>query len=73
VFNGPLGDNSQDLVRFFEAAPGVTPMEPGRNPATWMLDMIGAGTGGSKESITDFHVFYKQSALATSVQTKVRE
>jgi energy-coupling factor transporter ATP-binding protein EcfA2 len=72
VFNGLLGDNNCDqLVNFFEGAPGVTPIRRHQNPATWMLEMIGAGTSGSQESLIDFHVYYKQSALCQSIETKV--
>jgi ABC-type multidrug transport system permease subunit len=72
VFNGLLGDNNcEQLVSFFEGAPGVTPIRSHQNPATWMLEMIGAGTSGAQESVIDFHVYYKQSALCNSIQTKV--
>jgi hypothetical protein len=72
VFNGLLGENNcEHLTNYFEAAPGVTPIRSHQNPATWMLEMIGAGTGGSKDSITDFHSFYKQSALCQSIESKV--
>jgi ABC-type multidrug transport system permease subunit len=37
-----------------------------------MLEVIGAGTSGSKDSITDFHSFYKQSALCQAMESKVR-
>lgn len=36
-----------------------------------MLEVIGAGTSGGKENITDFHVFYKQSDLYQITETKV--
>lgn len=72
VFNGPLGDNNCELlIRYFEGAPGVTPIRNHQNPATWMLEVIGAGTGGSSESVTDFHSYYKQSTSCRVVQSKV--
>jgi ABC-type multidrug transport system ATPase subunit/ABC-type multidrug transport system permease subunit len=72
VYNGLLGDDNSDLlVNYFEGAPGVTPIHRHQNPATWMLEMIGAGTGGTKESLTDFHVYYNQSSLRQAVESKV--
>ncbi|GMF63859.1 unnamed protein product [Phytophthora fragariaefolia] len=46
VFFGELGENSENLIKYFEAFPGVNPIKPGYNPATWMLECIGAGVGG---------------------------
>lgn len=62
VFFGPLGENCKSLVEFFEAAPEVTPIKPQVNPATWMLDVIGAGTSTATKSV-DYHEFYAESAL----------
>jgi hypothetical protein len=36
---------------------------PGQNPATWMLEVIGAGTSSNTGSITDYHEFYRASSL----------
>ncbi|OWZ14878.1 ABC transporter [Phytophthora megakarya] len=48
VFFGELGENSQNLINYFERYPEVNPIKPGYNPATWMLECIGAGVGGGK-------------------------
>jgi len=40
---------------------GTTPKEMNQNPATWMLQVIGAGTSSS--TTTDFHEYYKSSSL----------
>ncbi|EGZ11552.1 hypothetical protein PHYSODRAFT_250528 [Phytophthora sojae] len=48
VFFGELGEDSKNLISYFEAFPGVNPIKPGYNPATWMLECIGAGVGGGK-------------------------
>jgi hypothetical protein len=67
-----LGDNNSELlVRYFESIPGVSPIHLHQNPATWMLEAIGAGTGAAKESVTDFHVYYKQSSAHQAVESKV--
>ncbi|EGZ17013.1 ABCG transporter-like protein [Phytophthora sojae] len=50
VFVGELGERCQKLVKYLEAAPGVKPCPPKQNPATWMLEVIGAGKRASKGS-----------------------
>ncbi|POM70721.1 Pleiotropic drug resistance protein ABC Superfamily [Phytophthora palmivora] len=50
VFFGELGQDSTNLINYFEAFPGVNPITPGYNPATWMLECIGAGVGGGNTS-----------------------
>ena len=40
-----LGEGSKNLIQHLEAIPGAKKFEPGSNPATYMLDCIGAGTG----------------------------
>lgn len=62
VFFGQLGENCKNLVEFFEAAPEVSPIKPQVNPATWMLDVIGAGTSVATKNV-DYHVYYTESAL----------
>ncbi|CEG39520.1 atp-binding cassette superfamily [Plasmopara halstedii] len=48
VFFGQLGEDSKNLINYFEAFSNVNPIKPGYNPATWMLECIGAGVGGGK-------------------------
>ncbi|POM80587.1 Pleiotropic drug resistance protein ABC Superfamily, partial [Phytophthora palmivora] len=45
VFFGELGEDSQKLINYFESFNDVKPITPGYNPATWMLECIGAGVG----------------------------
>ena len=71
VFFGELGDNSSYLVNYFEAIPGVTPKPSGVNPATWMLEVIGAGTGTTTSVTSDFHKVYKASSLCLANTTHV--
>ncbi|TMW67512.1 hypothetical protein Poli38472_011132 [Pythium oligandrum] len=54
VFFGELGEKAVELVNYFEAVPGVAPLTEGYNPATWMLEVIGAGVGNSANADTDF-------------------
>ncbi|KAE9341877.1 hypothetical protein PR003_g9754 [Phytophthora rubi] len=44
VFFGELGEDSKNLINYFAAFPGVSPIKPGYNPATWMLECIAAAS-----------------------------
>ena len=37
IYAGPTGTESAELISYFETVPGVPPVQPGMNPATWML------------------------------------
>ncbi|KAL2326679.1 hypothetical protein Fmac_025737 [Flemingia macrophylla] len=39
IYGGPLGQNSQNLIEYFEAITGVPKIKDGYNPATWMLEI----------------------------------
>lgn len=43
AYFGPLGHHAADFSAYLSSLPGVLPLPPGRNPATWMLDVLGAG------------------------------
>ncbi|CAE7930022.1 ABCG36, partial [Symbiodinium sp. KB8] len=45
VYFGPVGYEGADLVRYLESVPNVNKKPARLNPASWMLDVIGAGTG----------------------------
>ncbi len=68
VFFGNLGENSSNLIEFFENAPEVSPIPFNMNPATWMLDIIGAGTAtatvGESGDTVDYSEYYATSKLA---------
>src|SRR5438105_3978372 len=49
TYFGPLGRRGKELVRYLEKL--GAPQKPARmNPASWMLDAIGAGTGANMEA-----------------------
>ncbi|KAG3050742.1 ABC transporter G family member 31, partial [Phytophthora cactorum] len=60
VFVGELGEKCRKLVEYFESISGVAPLPKGYNPATWMLEAIGAGVGHAAGS-TDFVETFKNS------------
>eukprot|EP00596_Hydrurales_sp_CCMP1899_P009770 CAMPEP_0119035166 /NCGR_PEP_ID=MMETSP1177-20130426/2120_1 /TAXON_ID=2985 /ORGANISM="Ochromonas sp, Strain CCMP1899" /LENGTH=1167 /DNA_ID=CAMNT_0006993119 /DNA_START=471 /DNA_END=3971 /DNA_ORIENTATION=+ len=62
VYFGNLGADCCHLINFFQSAPEVLPIQPLINPATWMLECIGAGTAATV-SKTDYHDFYEASEL----------
>lgn len=72
VFDGPIGFEGETLVNYFESMPlppndpPIGPMPPHANPAAWMLEVIGAGTGASqanKLTKVDFVDEYAKSQL----------
>lgn len=77
VYFGNVGNDGEELVSYFENAPvpdgAVKPHRPRTtNPASWMLDVIGAGTAGqnSNRPKADWLQLYADSQLK---QTALRE
>ncbi|KAG6617457.1 pleiotropic drug resistance protein ABC superfamily [Phytophthora cinnamomi] len=62
VFFGDLGPNCQQLVDYFEELPGLAPLPPRYNPATWMLECIGAGVLNDVPTDLDFVATFNSSA-----------
>lgn len=54
-------DEGKKMIEYFSKVPGVKPKEPEINPATWMLDTIGAGVHSNKA--TSFSEYYKSTNL----------
>ncbi|KAG1708964.1 hypothetical protein DVH05_022596 [Phytophthora capsici] len=67
VFFGDLGDKASNLVQYFESIDGVSKLEDGCNPATWMLEVIGAGVGNS-DGKADFVSIFKSSPQAHQLE-----
>ncbi|GMF32376.1 unnamed protein product [Phytophthora fragariaefolia] len=61
AFYGDLGPNCRNLIDYFENIPGVAPLPVGYNPATWMLECIGAGVGHGTNDSMDFVSYFKNS------------
>ncbi|KAJ8530723.1 hypothetical protein K7X08_023604 [Anisodus acutangulus] len=61
IYVGPLGRESSQLIKYFESIPGVSKIEEGYNPATWMLEV----TSSSQEMTlgVNFTELYKNSDL----------
>lgn len=60
VFYGDLGDESSNLIEYLQSYETTPLIQPGENPATWMLTTIGAGNTDTG------HQFDYAGAFATS-------
>ncbi|GAB2274463.1 ABC transporter G member 31 [Dionaea muscipula] len=59
IYGGKLGVHSQIMIDYFQGIRGVSPIVPGYNPATWMLEMT---SPAMEERIgVDFADIYKMS------------
>ncbi|KAJ0971431.1 hypothetical protein J5N97_019390 [Dioscorea zingiberensis] len=61
IFFGPLGQNSNKLIGYFEEIPGVPKIREKYNPATWMIEA--SSTATETRLGIDFAEHYKSSAL----------
>nr|BAR94045.1 PDR-type ACB transporter [Nicotiana benthamiana] len=61
IYVGPLGRRSCHLIKYFESMSGISKIQDGYNPATWMLEV----TTSAQEMIlgVDFTDLYKRSDL----------
>ncbi|WOG84120.1 hypothetical protein DCAR_0103301 [Daucus carota subsp. sativus] len=61
LYVGPVGQNSCDLIKYFEEIEGTSKIREGYNPATWMFEV----TSSKQEMLLglDFTEVYKNSAL----------
>lgn len=67
VFCGPLGPGAVHLKDYFRSIPGTPPLHSGENPATWMLECLGAGTGMGTTVVTcDYTSEWEASAMCAS-------
>ncbi|XP_021746264.1 ABC transporter G family member 32-like isoform X1 [Chenopodium quinoa] len=61
IYAGPLGNRSRELIKYFEAVQGVPRIQPGYNPAAWILD-VSSPAEESRLGI-DFAEVYQSSPL----------
>ncbi|POM74405.1 ABC Superfamily [Phytophthora palmivora] len=71
VFFGDLGEKASNLINYFESIDGVSKIEKDYNPATWMLEVIGAGVGNNSGGHTDFVELFKTSIQARELETNL--
>ncbi|KAL7195797.1 hypothetical protein ACSBR1_035934 [Camellia fascicularis] len=71
IYAGPLGRNSQKLIEYFEAVPGVPKIKDGYNPATWMLEISAPSVEAQMD--VDFANIYANSSLHQRNQELIKE
>jgi len=64
VYHGELGPKSCKLIEYFQRFEATPKIQPGENPATWMLTTIGAGTSPDTNKVPfDYVGSYAASKL----------
>ncbi|CAI5534888.1 unnamed protein product [Closterium sp. Naga37s-1] len=71
IYAGSLGTQSCDLVRYFEAIPGVPPIQPGANPAAWMLEVT--APAAAERLGLDFAHLFRQSDQFRAIESLIQE
>ncbi|OWZ09610.1 hypothetical protein PHMEG_00017659 [Phytophthora megakarya] len=71
VFAGELGTNACEMISYFESINSVSKLEDSYNPATWMLEVIGAGVGNSNGANTDFVKIFQASKQFDALQSNL--
>ncbi|KAG8087776.1 hypothetical protein GUJ93_ZPchr0010g11308 [Zizania palustris] len=61
IYSGSLGPLSRNMIKYFEAIPGVPRKEEGQNPAAWMLDI--SSHTAEYEIGVDYAEVYQSSSL----------
>ncbi|CAK4186149.1 unnamed protein product [Aphanomyces euteiches] len=62
VYFGELGQNSSNLINYFTRIPDLPPLLEDANPATWMLECIGAGVEvKNRTTNVDFVQIFEES------------
>ncbi|GMF36781.1 unnamed protein product [Phytophthora lilii] len=70
AYFGDLGVDSVKMLEYFESIPGTEEIRPQYNPATYMLEVIGAGIG---RDVKDYSVEYKNSELCAKNRERTLE
>ncbi|OEL30546.1 ABC transporter G family member 36 [Dichanthelium oligosanthes] len=71
IYAGPLGHHSSELIKYFEGIQGVSKINDGYNPATWMLEVT---TVSQEQSLgVDFSEMYKKSELYQRNKALIKE
>ncbi|ONM03564.1 ABC transporter G family member 34 [Zea mays] len=61
IYSGSLGPLSSNMIKYFEAIPGVPKINKGQNPAAWVLDISSHIT--EYEIGVDYAEIYRNSSL----------
>ncbi|KAL4145870.1 hypothetical protein PRNP1_011745 [Phytophthora ramorum] len=70
AYFGDLGEDSVKMLEYFASIPGTEEIRPQYNPATYMLEVIGAGIG---RDVKDYSIEYKNSELCAKNRERTLE
>merc|ERR1711971_360402 len=70
VFHGDLGDKSLNLIEYLQSYETTPLIQPGENPATWMLTTIGAGSAATGQMF-DYAGAYAVSKVRQECMDKI--
>ncbi|CAM0881663.1 unnamed protein product [Alopecurus aequalis] len=71
IYVGPVGPNSSSLIEYFEGIEGISKINDGYNPATWMLEV---SSSAQEEMLgIDFAEAYRQSELYQRNKELIKE
>ncbi|KAL4146226.1 hypothetical protein PRNP1_012096 [Phytophthora ramorum] len=70
AYFGDLGVDSVKMLEYFASIPGTEEIRPQYNPATYMLEVIGAGIG---RDVKDYSIEYKNSELCAKNRERTLE
>jgi ABC-type multidrug transport system ATPase subunit len=73
VYFGELGENSSKLIAYLERYDATPKIQPGENPATWMLTTNGAGSANSNKKPFDYAGSYTQSAVRAQCLERINQ
>ncbi|OQR93166.1 ATP-binding Cassette (ABC) Superfamily [Thraustotheca clavata] len=71
AFFGELGADSEKMLEYFHSIPGTEKIRPLYNPATYMLEVIGAGVG--RKDIKNYADVYETSELCKANRDRTLE
>lgn len=71
VYFGDLGKGARTMVDYFEAIPGVLQLPERYNPATWMLECIGAGVNHLNDNPVDFVDIFNSSNMKREMHAQL--
>lgn len=72
VFHGELGNQSANLIEYLQSYATTPLIQPGENPATWMLTTIGAGNAATDHAF-DYAGSYAESNLRQTCLQKIEK
>lgn len=72
VYFGEIGSGCETLIKYFEDIPGTTPCPDEYNPATWMLEVIGAGVGKADKNAHDYASVYSKSQMWADTRQRLK-